>query len=321
MKYSSIARIDWNKLKKFYLIAQFPSLSHAATQLKITQSSLSRSLAELEDMLGMKLFERRTRGVRGIQLLKEGQELLEAISPSFQAFTQYEAHRLDQKGHVQGSLQVSISPVLPVSWLLQGTSSFLQQYPDVQFSLIQSQKESFIQQADCSIQEYNASLGEEIIQESLVSLSYGLYASQSYLDQHGSLNKIEDLQNHPKILLKTNSDAPWRWPESISCDPATSRIHEFSTAQDALWAAQQGLGIAALPRQQVADDPELVALPFCKEDQKVKLCYAYPKSYQHFKRVTLYGEFLTQNLKKELFSTDTLSQTSPDLRGINRRAA
>ena len=320
MKHSNIDRIDWNKLKRFYLIAQFPSLSYAATQLKITQSALSRSLSDLEYMLGMKLFERHA---YGMHLLKEGQELLEAISPSFQALTQYEARRLAQKDHVQGSLQVSISPVLPISWLIDNTSRFLQQYPDLQFSLVQPQssKESFIQHADCSIQEYDASLGEEIIQKPFVNLSYGLYASRSYLDQHKPLNKIEDINKHPKILLKTVSSTPWGWPESIPYDAATSKIHEFSTAQDVLWATQKGFGIAALPRQQVTDDPELVSLPFYVEDQKVRLCYAYPKSYQYFKRVTLYGEFLNQNLKKEPFRADTLSQISPDLRGINRRAA
>lgn len=304
MKPLTIARMDWNKLKWFYLMAQFPSLSYAATTLKIDQSSLSRTLGTLEDRLGVKLFERRA---RGMHLLKEGKELLNVIAPSFQAFTHYEAHRQEQHTQVRGSLCVALSSFLPVSWLMRKTSHFLKQYPDLQFSLIQAQasKEAFIQQADCSIQEYDPDQEDEVVQQPLVTLSYGLYVSQSYLNHHGPLERIEDIETHAKILLKTPSNPAWGWPNAVPYNSDTSKIHEFSTAEDILWAAQQGLGIAALPRRQAAEHHDLVALPFYIEDHKVDLYYSYPKSSQSFKRVTLYGDFLHQTLKNK---TGSVSQ-------------
>lgn len=303
MKPLKITQMNWDKLRSFYLMAQHRSLSEAALHINITQSALSRSLAELERIVGTKLIERRA---RGIVLLREGQDLLNVISPFFQDLRCYEEDRRSQYSTVQGQLRLSISPHLPVSCLIQPTPHFLDQYPDLQFSLVQSQgfQESFVQHADCSIREYDDTQKDEMIQQPLVTLSYGLYVTQRYLDQHGPIETIEEIKGYPKILLKTASTPAWGWPKAVSYESEISKIHTFSTAQDVLWATQQGLGIAALPRRQAAQHRDLVALPFYITDEKVKLYYSYPTYYQNFKRVTLYGDFLQQHLRNDTGSMD-----------------
>ena len=317
MKPLKITQMNWDKLRSFYLMAQHRSLSEAALHINITQSALSRILADLERRVGTKLIERLP---RGITLLQEGQDLLQVISPFFQDLLRYEEDRRSHTSTVQGQLRLSISPHLPVSYLIQQTPHFLEPYPDLEFSLISSQDSCF-QQTDCSIQEYNASQAEDWIQEPLVTLSYGLYAAQHYLNQHDPFKTLEDLQTHPKILLKTASTPAWGWPQAVPYASETSRIHTFSTAHDVLWAARQGLGIAALPRRQAVDHPDLVALPFYLEDPKVELSYSYPTYYQNFKRVTLYGQFLTTVLKEETVIKNMLSRSSLEIKGSNRRTA
>ena len=297
MKSMNLHQLNWDKLRSFYLMAQYPSLSHAAHHMNITQSALSRSLADLEHVLGMKLFERRA---RGMHLLREGQDLVQVINKFFHDLTHYDAQRLAQSDLIQGQLRLAIAPMLPVSWLIQDTAHFLQQYPDVQFCLIQPQdpQDAFVRQADCSIQEYDATKEDELIQQPLVTLTYGLYAAKSYLDAHDSLETLDDLNLHSKILLKTAHHVAWGWPEEIPYKDKGAKVHEFATAQDVLWAAQQGLGIAALPRYQGAQDDSLEALPFYLKEQSIKLCYSYPKHYHNSKPVTLYGDFLRDNLQR-----------------------
>jgi DNA-binding transcriptional LysR family regulator len=288
--------MDWNLLRIFYFICHSSTLTEAAKHLQVTQSCLSRRLADLELNLGYRVFNR---GRRGVTLLEEGKELLELVSPVFDKFTQYQASRTQQSQTTQGLLKVLIPPHLPVSWLTCHTTQFLEDHPQLSFSLSQQVAFSsrFTQYTDCAIQLFDPTRTDELIQRPLCAISYGLYTSQNYLDRNGSFKEIEDLQHHPKLVLKEpDSDRFLGWPESVACDPKTARIHEFSTAQDLLEATRQGLGIAALPRPQAASYPDLVALPFYMTDQVIKLYYAYPKYYQDLKRVTLYGDFLEQHL-------------------------
>ena len=53
--------LNYHHLRHFWMIARHRSMTRAAAKLKISQSTLSEQLAELEDWLGEPLFERRGR--------------------------------------------------------------------------------------------------------------------------------------------------------------------------------------------------------------------------------------------------------------------
>ena len=53
--------LNYHHLRHFWMIAKHRSMTKAATKLKISQSTLSEQLAELEDWLGQPLFDRRGR--------------------------------------------------------------------------------------------------------------------------------------------------------------------------------------------------------------------------------------------------------------------
>ena len=53
---------DWNRMRAFLATAEQGSLSAAARHLGLTQPTLGRQIAALEDELGLLLFERVGRG-------------------------------------------------------------------------------------------------------------------------------------------------------------------------------------------------------------------------------------------------------------------
>ena len=55
---------DWNHIRAFLATVENGSLSAAARALKLTQPTLSRKIALLEDALELTLFERSTRSLR-----------------------------------------------------------------------------------------------------------------------------------------------------------------------------------------------------------------------------------------------------------------
>ena len=294
---SSLGHMDWNLLRLFYCLYQSPSLSEAAKHLNLTQSSLSRHLAKLELSLGYRLFQRSRQGV---SLLTEGQELLKLVTPVFHKFTQYQACQAQPNDTLQGTLKLLIAAHLPISWLMHDTANFLHNHPQLSLNLSQQMNitSRFTQQADCTIQLFDDRCDDDLIQQPLCTLLYDLYTSRDYLNQRGDFDQFTELQNHPKLIVKAfGSDYPFGWPENVSCDGQAAPVHIFSTAQDVLTAVRQGFGIAALPRQQAASYPDLVAVPFYLNNPIIKLCYVYPRYYQDLRRVTLYGDFLEQTLK------------------------
>ncbi len=65
--------MNLNQLKYVLTVAGAPSMREAATRLYVSQPALSASIRELEEELGIRIFERSN---KGILLTKEGQEFL-----------------------------------------------------------------------------------------------------------------------------------------------------------------------------------------------------------------------------------------------------
>src|SRR6187402_1999428 len=62
-------RIKFRHLQCFLAVTQFGSVQRAADSLSITQPAVSKTIAELESILGVRLFER---GRRGAEPTREG---------------------------------------------------------------------------------------------------------------------------------------------------------------------------------------------------------------------------------------------------------
>lgn len=73
--------MEYRVLKYFLTVAQEENITRAADVLHTTQSNLSRQLAELENMIGKKLFERGSRKItlteEGMFLRKRAKEIIE----------------------------------------------------------------------------------------------------------------------------------------------------------------------------------------------------------------------------------------------------
>lgn len=298
MKSLNVTRMDWDKLRQFYLMAQYRSLSEAASQLGCSQSQMSRQLSDLEYRLGVKLFDR-DRSQRSLRLLKDGEELLEVSSHIFKELVRYEANRMHHKNELQGPLRVFIPLHLPMSWLMQSTSRFLKQYPHINFHLVQQfyETDSLAQYADCGIQIREEGQVGDLDYHPLCQLHYGLYASSGYIAQRGMPHEPKVLKVHTKLILKADTDRSFGWPSRIPLAKDCPLTHNFTSAQGLLWAAEQGLGIAALPREQAASHPDLIRVLPQIEGPVVDLHFVYPHYYQDIRRIALYRNFLAEEMR------------------------
>ena len=120
--------MDNQNLKAFITVAELGSFSEAADRLYLTQSAISKRIAQLEQQIGKKLFDRIARQVSlteaGSELLPRAQRILQEYDSALQAIN-------DLSGEASGTLRLAISHHLGLHRLPPVLKQFAQQYPNV----------------------------------------------------------------------------------------------------------------------------------------------------------------------------------------------
>lgn len=119
-------------LHYFLVVAREQSFTKAARQLNITQPTLSRQLADLEEELGTKLFYR---GGRGITLTEEGLLLKRRALELVDLENQIRSEFRGDTASVEGCITIGLGEFLSVETLARICKSYRESYPLVQFAL------------------------------------------------------------------------------------------------------------------------------------------------------------------------------------------
>ncbi|GAB7541791.1 LysR substrate-binding domain-containing protein [Cupriavidus sp. 8B] len=107
------------------------SFTRAASELHLTQSAISRQVAQLEHFLGKKLFIREPRALR---LTVSGQAYAEEVQRLLSACAEATEDVMKRKGH--GELTVACSSGVAVLWLTPRLGAFRAAYPDIHLRLL-----------------------------------------------------------------------------------------------------------------------------------------------------------------------------------------
>ncbi|MCW3479808.1 LysR substrate-binding domain-containing protein [Neisseriaceae bacterium JH1-16] len=119
-----------NSLRVFEAAARHASFVKAAAELYVTHGAISRQIAQLEEQLGVALFERRNRAVF---LTREGLQLQEACAPALARLS--EAIERLRRPDFDAPLVVSCEPTIAMRWLIPRLGRFQQRHPEVQVHL------------------------------------------------------------------------------------------------------------------------------------------------------------------------------------------
>lgn len=132
-------RITTKQIAAFVTVADQQNFTRAARMLNITQPSLSALMRDLEDTLGVQLFDRTTRGVAlttvGRQLLpialrvRDDVELMLSTSSGLSRLS-------------QGRVRIACSMVMAISQLIPLASRFEARFPNVKVEVIDTVEQS-----------------------------------------------------------------------------------------------------------------------------------------------------------------------------------
>ena len=116
----------------FSEVAEAGTLTAAALEIGITQPAVTRSLKQLEDILGVTLFDRFPTGV---VLTVEGQILARRVKLMNLEFKHALAELADQNGGVSGRLRIGAGPVWLLSILPPVINEFHKKFSQVRVSI------------------------------------------------------------------------------------------------------------------------------------------------------------------------------------------
>jgi DNA-binding transcriptional LysR family regulator len=190
---------DWNDLRHFLAVARHGSTIAAAKALHLSQSTVHRRLAELEERLGRHVVIRHATGYR---LTEFGNELLPLATKVEEAVASLERHLIVANDAPTGSVRVTCSESIGYR-LMQSSllETFHNRHPGLRVELIMSDRFLDIAKGDADVAIRAGVPNEEtLVGRKIADVPWALYCSHTYLERHGRVDG-------PRILIDTRSSS------------------------------------------------------------------------------------------------------------------
>jgi LysR family transcriptional regulator, glycine cleavage system transcriptional activator len=232
-------------LRAFCVAARHRSFRSAADELCLTPSAVSHQIRELETLLGLKLFERRTRSVEltmpGHRLLEEAEPLLEALDRSVAQLA---------RRHGRQTLRVRLPALFANELLIPRLGEFCAAHPliDVQLDTRDPRPAIHSPTADVSIL-LAAAAPPGLRSARLFSCPLTAVCAREHAGRVARLGGAV-FGALPLIVDRTRPFAWSGWAEEAGLPtPEPEQVIELDTMTAVVRAAERGLGIALVPTQ------------------------------------------------------------------------
>ncbi len=182
---------DWNQVRAFLVTAEEGSFSAASRALGLTQPTLGRQVAALEDRLGVTLFERLG---RSLSLTQSGLELLEHVRAMGDAAGRIALSAAGQSQRIEGHVCITATDVVSMHLLPPALMRLRNMAPGIEVEVVASNEVRDLRRREADIAIRHARPEQpDLIAKLLRELSIRFYASTDYLDRLGRPGSLGDL--------------------------------------------------------------------------------------------------------------------------------
>lgn len=201
--------INFELYRIFYTVANHGNITKAAAELNISQPAISKSIKNLEDGLGGKLF---VRTKRGVVLTVEGKEFYNYIKQAIEFIGNAENKFTDLINLEVGSIKIGISVTLTREFLLPYLKEFHDRYPkiDIQIAtnvsseLFTKLRNGLIDMIILNLNDKNYGSDIEVIKCKKISDCFVF--NDSFKELINKEISISELNNYPLILQAKGSN-------------------------------------------------------------------------------------------------------------------
>lgn len=227
----------------FCTAARLRSFKAAADELCLTPSAVSHQMKELEETLGVRLFDRKP---RALELTHAGAILLEEVEPLLEALDRTLAQVARRGG--RRTLRVLLPPFFASELFIPRLAGFCAEHPEINIQIDTHDPRPSTHPASADVSILIADAAPQGLQYSRL---FALSLTAVCAPQHtaavarlgGSVFKEMAL-----IVHKSRPNAWASWAEEVGLDtPEPKNVLEFDTLHAVVRAAERGIGVALVP--------------------------------------------------------------------------
>ncbi|MCA0873715.1 LysR family transcriptional regulator [Seohaeicola saemankumensis] len=249
---------DWNQARAFLVTAEEGSLSAAARALGLTQPTLGRQVAGLEEALGVTLFERVG---RGIMLTQAGVELLDHVRGMGDAAGRISLAASGQSQSVEGAVSITASDLMSAYHLPPVIARLREIAPGIEVTVVAANdvRDLTRREADVAIRHVRPEQ-PELIAKLIGHGDAGFYAARRYVSRVGRPDTLADLTGLDFVGFARDDQLIARLGEmGLPLRPENFRL--FAENGMVYWnLIAEGLGVGILPDDLAGPDPRLTRL-------------------------------------------------------------
>jgi DNA-binding transcriptional LysR family regulator len=293
------AMLDWNDLKYFLAVARGGSTLAAGRALRVSQTTVARRIAALEEAVKLTLFEKRQ---AGYALTPEGVELLAHAEAVETAAQRFDSAASASTRDLTGNVRVTTEEIFAVTLLAPMLRELRELHPEIMIELDTAQaiRDLGAGEADIAMRSTTQAEGNGLVGRRICVDDWTLYCSADYAARNGVPANVEELRNH--TIIGGGGGNLWRhylaWLRQLGLEDRVAMHHANSTGL--LSAVRSGFGIAVLPSIVADADLDLIRCIPPREEHGRVLWLLTHERVRRTPRVRAVMDFLADRLMKHV---------------------
>jgi len=246
--------VNLDLYRVFYTVAKCGSLTKAAEEVYISQPAVSQSIKQLENQLGVSLFNRTH---RGMELSAQGGKTIFAkVEKALGLFAEAETLIARINDSAKGVIRIGASETIFRYFLADKIVRFHEEYPSVKIELISAVTPKAIEAlkaGECDMAFVNLPIAPEqnlSLHGNCMRLSDVFVVGEKYADLAAKTQPLSVVQSLPLVLLEKNTVAR----RALDNFMDAMGVNLSSSIEVGSWdlmkrLVAKGMGVGVIPRE------------------------------------------------------------------------
>jgi DNA-binding transcriptional LysR family regulator len=246
--------MTFHQLRIFLAVAKLRSFTNAAYELHLSQPDVSLHIRELEEEIGLNLFERLGKKVH---LTQAGEVLKEQANRIFAQLRETEQSLAQLKGLMQGSLPVGASTTIGMYLLPQALTDFRRRFPGIKVNLKIANTEEIERlvrgmEVDVGFTGGVLTPSKELKVEPYLEDELVLILSPKHPLARRKKIQVSDLDKQTFILREAGSATRQVSEQGLRNQKIEIKVGmELASTEAIKWAVAKGLGVSVVSKHAV----------------------------------------------------------------------